>query len=605
MGNASSLRGTLSRLRLHELLREVQDRLERLGDSPDHLDALLEAVLAVASGVELNATLRRIVQAATRLVGCRYGALGLLDPDRRGFAAFVCEGLDQADGKIGGPLGQGLARLLVRQPQKLIGLVDDLAPYAPSGACSVRQPRPRAFLAVAVHAGTQMFGELYVAEKTSGASLTEDDDVLVQALATAAAVAVENARLYEGSRLQQRWRYAASEIRAELLAATEPTEVLQPITDRALVLADADCAVVAQPEDPEQPAQMVEWLVVTTRSGSGGGACLRTRIPVEGSACAPALRHTQAVRVARIAPDLAAVAGQGFGPALVLPLRASAESLLGVLIILRDLSQPLFDATQLSLAAAFADEAAVAVQMAEDRRRLVRMRMLADRDRIARDLHEHVVGRLFTHIMALQSVQLRSRSPEIRRCLADWIDHVEKIITEIRASVFDQHGGLQGTAHLRRRLQRTVAELTDDSGLSTTVTISGPLGSVPPDLADQADAVVREGLSNTVRHAHASIVTLAIAVNDDLTIDITDDGVGVPAAVARRGLRNLTCRAADVGGTFIVDTRDGGGTHLRWTVPLPSVTQVPENKSGVPIAAGRGESTHRPWKPSAVSRSGR
>ncbi|MEU0465227.1 GAF domain-containing sensor histidine kinase [Amycolatopsis sp. NPDC006131] len=558
------LRETLSQLRLRELLREVQDRIEELVQSRDQMDGLLEAMLAVASGLELDATLRRIVHAAIDLVDCRYGALGVLNQDREGLAEFVYEGIDEAARREIGdlPTGHGLLGLLIQEPKPI--RLDDLSQHIASSGFPAHHPPMKTFLGVPVRVREEVFGNLYLTEKANGQPFTEDDEVVVQALAAAAGIAVENARLFEEARLRQRWQEATSEVRAELLAAADPADVLALIADRALTLARADYALIAQPEDPDVPVEDVRELVVTVHAGLDRGGLRERRIPVEASSCGAAFTDAQPRRVSNLEFELSAA----FGPALVLPLRASRTSVSGVLVVARHKGDDAFDSTQVPLAAAFADQAALALQLAEDQRSINELKVVSDRDRIARDLHDHVIQRLFAHGLALQSTQMRSRNPDIQRRLADMIDDVQNIVAEIRTAIFDLHGGLQGTGQLRKRLKDIIAEVTGDTGLRTTVRMSGPVGVAGPELTEHAEAVLREALSNAVRHARATALTVTVSASDELVIEIADNGLGMPEKVARSGLHNLAERAAQAGGTLSIAPGEDGGTRLTWAAPI-------------------------------------
>jgi signal transduction histidine kinase len=568
-GNAPSLRGTLSQLRLRELLREVQDRIEQMVDTRDQMDGLLEAMLAVASGLELDTTLRRIVHAAIDLVDCHYGALGVLNADGKGLSEFVYEGIDERTRKAIGdlPEGHGLLGLLIHQPKPL--RLDRLSQHVASSGFPSRHPPMNTFLGVPVLVREKVFGNLYLTEKAGGQPFTEEDEVVVQALAAAAGIAVENARLYEEARLRQHWQEATSEIRAELLAAAEPSEVLHLVANRALALTGADCSFLAEPGDPELAPAEVTTLTVTAVAGLETDSLTGRRIPVEGSLCGAAFRDATPRCPAETGDALCPGLGTRFGPAMVLPLRVSGDTVSGVLVTVRRAGADLFDTGQLPLAASFADQAALALQLAADQRRLHELDVLADRDRIARDLHDHVIQRLFTLGLALQSTSMRTRGPDTRQRIAGAVEDVQSIIGEIRSAIFDLHGGLEGTTKLRRRLNEVISEMTSSAEVRTTIRMSGPLGVVSPDLAEHAEAVIREGVSNVLRHANATAVTITVSVEDDLAIDITDNGDGIPDSVATSGLHNLRERARQADGTLLVKRLDHGGTRLFWRAPLP------------------------------------
>ncbi|GAA1216483.1 sensor histidine kinase [Prauserella alba] len=567
---ATPLRETLSQLQLRELLRGVQDRIDEVINARDQMDGLLEAMLAVASGLELDATLRRIVHAAIDLVDARYGALGVLNPDGNGLAEFIYEGIDeQTRGMIGDlPAGHGLLGLLIEQPKPV--RLDVLSNHPSSAGFPEHHPPMRTFLGVPVRVRDKVFGNLYLTEKVGGQRFTEDDEVVVHALAAAAGIAIENARLYEQSQLRRRWQEATSEVRVALIATEDPTEVLDLVADRALELTGADYAFLARPEDPEQPEDEVTDLVITVSKGGRGGHDFTGRVlPVDGSTSGSAYRRRTPLQVAELESDPAAGQDLQLGPALALPLRVAADAVSGVLVAVRESGAPPFDPDQLPLAAAFTDQAALALQLADDQRRLRELQVLGDRDRIARDLHDHVIQRLFSIGLSIQSTQQRARSPEIQWRLADTVSDLQNVVSDIRSTIFDLHGSAQGSSQLRQRLHEAVTELVGDSGLHSTIRMAGPLGVVSGELADSAEAVVREAVSNAVRHSGATTVTITASVADDLVIDVTDDGAGIPETVARSGLHNLEQRAVQAGGNLQIERPPTGGTRVVWSAPLP------------------------------------
>nr|WP_232376828.1 GAF domain-containing sensor histidine kinase [Amycolatopsis aidingensis] len=559
----------MSQLRLRELLGEVQDRIDQLVDTRDQMDGLMEAMLAVAGGLELDATLRRIVQAAINLVDCRYGALGVLNTDGDGLAEFVYEGIDeQARQWIGHlPQGHGLLGLLIEQPKPV--RLDVLAHHPASTGFPAHHPPMGTFLGVPVRVREEVFGNLYLTEKNGDQAFTGDDEVVVQALAAAAGVAIENARLYEDSRSRQRWQEATSEIRAELLAATDPADVLHLIANRALGLTGADYAFIAQPSALDVPSEEVTDLVVTASAGPHADDITGRSIPVLGTACGAALRAAAACQVPALTGDLSSgEIGMDPGPALVLPLRTSAKSVSGVLVAVRSAGAAPFDARHLPLAEAFADQAALALQLADDQHRMHEVEMVGDRDRIARELHDHVIQRLFALGLGMQGTRARTRVPEVQRRLTEHVDDAQAIIADIHTAIFNLHGDPTGTTRLRKRLHDAIAELTGGTALRSVLHVSGSLNVVSARLAEQAEAVVREALTNTVRHAHADTVTITVSVADNLVVDVTDDGDGIPGGVVRSGLRNLRERADQASGAMTVDTAPEGGTRLVWAAPV-------------------------------------
>ena len=237
-------------------------------------------------------------------------------------------------------------------------------------------------------------------------------------------------------------------------------------------------------------------------------------------------------------------------------------------MILRHRGSRAFTEDQLDMMAAFADQATLAWQLANSQLRMRELDVLADRDRIARDLHDHVIQRIFAAGLTLQGTVSRAGSPQVQQRLTDVVDELQAVIQEIRTSIFDLHGGSAGATRLRQRLEEAIAAFSG-SGLRTTAQFVGPLSVVDATLADHAEAVVREAVSNAVRHAEARNLTVTVRVEDDFSIEVTDDGRGMPAEVTASGLRNLRARAEQVGGQLSVTPAPDGGTVLRWTAPLP------------------------------------
>jgi signal transduction histidine kinase len=287
-------------------------------------------------------------------------------------------------------------------------------------------------------------------------------------------------------------------------------------------------------------------------------------IPVEGTSIGEAFvqRIPGRLEEFELVPDGTGAAG----PALVLPLRAT-DTVAGVLVALRGVGAQPFSSEELDMMAAFADQAALAWQLASTQRQMRELSILTDRDRIARDLHDHVIQRLFAVGLSLQGTIPRARAPEVQQRLSDCVDDLQEVIQEIRTAIFDLHGSTSGVTRLRQRLDDAVAQFSSPE-LRTTVQYAGPLSVIDAALADHAEAVVREAVSNAVRHAQATTLTVNVVVEDDFAIEVVDNGRGVPADITGSGLANLQKRAQEVGGSFAIETGAEGGTTLRWSAPL-------------------------------------
>ena len=541
---------------------EVQDRVEQIVEGRDRLDGLLDAMLVVTSGLELDETLRTIVHTAIELVDARYGAVGVRGRDHE-LVEFIYEGIDEEMRETIGhlPEGRGVLGVLIDSPKPI--RLDNISHHAASVGFPPNHPPMRTFLGVPVRIRGEVFGNLYLTEKAGGQPFSEDDEVLVQALAAAAGIAIDNARLYEASRTRQSWIEATRDIGTELLSGTDPVRVFRLVADESRVLSGAATTLVAVPADPELPATETTELVIAATAGIDEPMDVHA-IPVEGTVIGEAFVQRLPGRF-----DSLTLTGDATvtGPALVLPLRATG-AVAGVLVALRPAGAPPFSSDQLDMMSAFADQAALAWQLASAQRQMRELSILTDRDRIARDLHDHVIQRLFAVGLALQGTIPRARSPEVQQRLTGCVDDLQDVIQEIRTAIFDLHGASSGVTRLRQRLDEAVAQFAT-SEVRTTVQYVGPLSVVDAALADHAEAVVREAVSNAVRHADATSLAVTVSVADDLCIEVVDDGRGIPDDVTGSGLTNLHQRAADASGTFTVVALPERGTKLRWCAPLP------------------------------------
>lgn len=557
------MRETLSQLRLRELLLEVQDRIEQIVEGRDRLDGLIDAILAITSGLKLDATLRAIVHTAAELVDARYGALGVRGYDHR-LVEFVYEGIDEETRHLIGslPEGRGVLGALIEEPKPI--RLDDISRHPASVGFPLHHPPMRTFLGVPVRIRDEVFGNLYLTEKADGQPFSDDDEVLVQALAAAAGIAVDNARLFEESRTREAWIEATRDIGTQMLAGADPAMVFRLIAEEALTLMAGAATLVAVPLDDEAPACEVDDLVIVEVAGEISPAVKQMTVAVSGTSIGGVFHDRTPRRFDRL--DLAVDGPVEPGPALVLPLRA-ADTVAGVLVALRSADEQPFSDKQLDMMAAFADQAALAWRLATAQRQMREVEILTDRDRIARDLHDHVIQRLFAVGLTLQGAAPRARVPAVRECIYSSIDDLQEIIQEIRSAIFDLHAGPSRATGLRHRLDKVIDQLAIPA-LHTTVQYTGPLSVVDTVLANHAEAVLREAVSNAVRHANATSLAINVSVEDDVRVEVVDDGVGISGDITESGLRNLRQRADDAGGEFTVENMPTGGTLLRWSAPL-------------------------------------
>ncbi|MGH3202057.1 MAG: GAF domain-containing protein [Streptosporangiaceae bacterium] len=565
--------GLLPHLQLDELLAELQGRLQAVLGTRDRMRGLLEAVVAIGSGLDLESTLRRIVETAVGLVDASYGALGVIGDGKR-LAEFIPVGLSQDEiGRIHHwPEGRGLLGLLIDDSRPL--RMANMADHPASSGFPDGHPPMRSFLGVPVRVRDEVFGNLYLTNKRGGGEFTEDDEAVLVALGAAAGVAVENARLYEAARRQQRWIQASAEVTTRLLSGSEPAEVLADITRRALELSGADLAVLARPDEEGRR------LTVTHAEGDGADAARGLVLPVGQSLSGRVLASGEPVISADFAADeRAATAARGamsqIGPAIVFPLGAPGN-VRGVLTVGRGHGAAPFQRAEADVVASFAAQAGVALELAASRSEAERLSLYEDRDRIARDLHDLVIQRLYATGMSLEGTMPMITRPEVASRITHAVDAMDETIKEIRAAIF----ALQARDNairpdLRGDIVDLVEEMTTVLGFAPSLRLGTGLGdTIEPDVAEQALAVLREALSNAARHAAATQVDVTVDVGADgmLSVQVTDNGTGIPADGRRSGLRNMASRADKLGGELQLGPADpdapSPGTRLAWRVPL-------------------------------------
>ncbi len=522
---------------------------------------LLDAVVSVADGLELESTLRRIVRAAADLTSAPYAALGVLGEDGL-HRAFVHTGIDpETAARIGQlPAGHGVLGHITRVGRAV--RVQDLAEHPASVGFPSHHPMMRTFLGVPVGIGDRVVGNLYLADKPGGFT-AEDEDVVV-ALAAAAAVAVDNAQLYEAARQREAWVGAAQEVTTAMLQGAEEEEALQLVARRAREIARACAAALVLPGWDDQwvlevaDGQLIEDLIGTVMPSAGHAVSV--------------IASGEGIRISDIGnePTLLVPALRRFGPALYAPLVAG-EDRGGVLLLFRNRGDEPFTDEDLIPAQAFATQAALALQLAESRRRAEDAELLEDRQRIARDLHDLVVQELFA--MGMRLTRLRSGvRPATASAIDRSLESLDRVVRQIRATIRALRDPHEPTA-LLDRLRGETARSRSALGFEPELDVAcdgEPDEFVPADIADDMIAVVREGLSNAARHARAGHVQVRVAVSQNVvSVEVKDDGQGVaPSATRRSGLDNLDERARRHGGTCTAATREHGGTALRWQVPL-------------------------------------
>lgn len=557
------------RLRQDELLDELQARMDEIRGTRDRLEGLLEAVMSVGRELDLPQVLRGIVEAAVILVDAEYGALGVIGDDKK-LAQFLTVGIsDELRARIGElPSGHGILGELIRHPEPL--RLSELSEHPASYGFPRHHPPMRSFLGVPIRVRDDVFGNLYMTEKRSGSDFDAEDEAVLSTLAVAAGIAIENARLFEEVRLRERWLAASSDFTSALLSGSAESEVLEGMLERSRDITGADVGVFYL---VGQNGELRGSLAL----GEGADAHRGIVLPSSaGTLAAAALAEDGLVSVQDVESDervtVQAERWAGFGPAVAVTV-GTKEKLSGVLMLARRRGRPPFAAAEVAALPGFAGQAALALELADRRRDAEQMSLLEDHDRIARDLHDLAIQRLFATGMTLQSAQRFVEHPQAAERLARAIDDLDATIKIIRSTIFGlRERDVPGVPKLRLRAVQAIDAAAAALGFAPALRMEGLIDTeVPPAVADDVLAVIGEALANVARHARATSVEVAVAAADGvLTVSVSDDGIGIPEGGRRSGLRNLSERAERLGGELSISTRDLGtrGTRLEWRVPL-------------------------------------
>ncbi|GAA4879371.1 GAF domain-containing sensor histidine kinase [Kitasatospora terrestris] len=565
----NEVRPRIPQLRLDELLTELQARIDAARGTRDRVHSLLEAVLSVGRELDLTHVLRSIVEAAAVLVDAQYAALGVIGPDGETLSEFLTVGLPEEEiAKIGPyPTGRGILGELIRHPEPL--RLSDLSAHPGSYGFPANHPPMRTFLGVPVRVRDEVFGHLYLTDKRGGGDFEADDESVISTLAVAAGVAIDNARLYEEAQRQQRWLSASAEITRGLLSGRSRSQVLELIAQRAREITGAELA------DVSVPVPGTDTVRVELALGADEAARLGLVVPLAGSLSGEACALGAPATTADLSGDPRLSAGprrfDGLGPAVAVPLGRTAGQVGSVLLLARRSGEPAFTEREIGPLVGFADQAALALELAERRKDAEQLAMLEDRDRIARDLHDLAIQRLFATGMTLQSaarfIDHSGASDRVLRAVGD-LDETIKII---RSTIFGLRARDERTTQgLRAQVVRVVEEAQPVLGFAPRLSMEGLLDTdVPAQVADHVVAVLGEALSNAARHARARQVEVALqATGSRVVLTVQDDGVGIPEQGRRSGLRNLAERAESAGGTLELAAAPDGGTRLVWSAPL-------------------------------------
>jgi signal transduction histidine kinase len=573
----------LSRVGLEDLLAELRERAGAVRDAQERQAALLDAVVAISADLDLPAVIERIVSTACVLVHARYGALGVLGPDGEDLVEFVTYGIDDnLRSKIGDlPHGRGVLGLLIEDPRPL--RLHDLSKHAMSVGFPPEHPTMKTFLGVPVRTRDEVFGNLYLTEKLgpdgSPEDFTLEDEEVVVALAAAAGVAIENARLFELAQRRQTWLQESASVTSAITSGPSgEEEALDAVVTSAAAASDADLAVLLlRDEDRElrlsaaagamQPtvtlgAVVPNGALPTLEEGAPAAVVRADRRTLSPESATTDGHPDGATHAGRVAPPSASVS-------VFAPLLSTDGDELGWLVLAwAERVDARSSAEDLAMIRSFSEQTALAMQVAAAQDDLSRLAVLEDRDRIARDLHDLVIQRLFAIGLTIQSAARDAVKPAVQERLEQAVEDLDDTIKDVRRTIFQLHGRTAVGGGLAADIDSVVKDARSALGFTPMVRTDGPLAAVPPDVVPDLLAVLREALSNVARHAGASNVSVTIRTGDEVELRVVDDGIGIPPELDRRsGLANMRERATRREGDFSVAPGPKGGTAISWSVP--------------------------------------
>ncbi|GAB3580249.1 sensor histidine kinase [Calidifontibacter terrae] len=567
-----------STLDLDDLIGELRARAQASTRSHERLVHLLDAVVAVTADLELSDVLSRIVRAACELVDAKYGALGVLDRDREHLVEFITRGLtDEERAAIGDlPHGKGVLGLLIHEPLPL--RLADLSTHAASYGFPANHPPMHTFLGAPVRIRNEVFGNIYLTEKSDGGEFTDDDESILVALASAAGVAIDNARLYERTRRQRAWVETSSELSQRLLEGSTERSAMRFLVAAAVEHAYARNGFVALHDElgqlhvatcdlahGEEPCDIVLSAPDWQRFVQHGEPVLLGDASAQGSDSDDELRK-----------ELSSVLGEGHGDVAILPVVVGTEDV-GVLVVVWNTDSPSLASEMLDLLGSLAAQAGLAMTASRAQRDKSRLVLLEDRDRIARDMHDNVIQRLFGTGLSLQAASHLATHPTVRARLDEAVDDLDRAIKDIRHAIFELHDVAAST--VQQAVQAVAINLAPTLGFHPEVGIEGPVDRLPAGIVGDLLAVVREALTNIARHAGADQASVRVECARDLVVTVRDNGRGIVATDRRSGLDNLAQRARMRGGSFDVRSVIPSGTELVWRIPLTAAPTAPSEQA--------------------------
>ena len=534
--------------------------------------ALVRTGVAITSELSLDALLQRLVEAASELTGARYAALGVIDRSGSELERFLTTGIDtETHAAIGElPRGRGILGVLIREhaPLRLHNLGDDPR----SVGFPPNHPPMGTFLGVPIHLRGVAYGNLYLTEKAGGEDFTDEDQELVELLASQAAVAIENARLYEAATGWSKQLESLNEVGNALATETDLDRLLDLVARRLRELLDARLVTVLLPSGDDQ----LRFAAVAGDRGELTGATMTRSTSKSGRV----LERRQSERVDSVLddPDVDHEAMRliGASTGLWVPLLVRGRAI-GVLAAHDKLGADVrFTDTDLRLAETFAARAALAVDLSEriardSLRRVVEGQEL-ERRRLARELHDETGQALTSILLGLKALEERSKDPasraateELRELVVSTLQDVRRLAVELRPSALDDFG-------LVAALERLAESFAEQTGISVDFQTALADERLPEEVETALYRIVQESLTNVVKHAQARRVSILLARKDGaVKAVVEDDGQGFDPAKQTDdgyGLMGMRERLALLGGRLEVESGHDGGTTIAAEVPV-------------------------------------
>lgn len=552
--------------RIDEHLTDFVDRVGELVSAQQRMQGLLSAVVALAEDLSLEAVLHRVVSSACHLLEAEYGALGVIGPDRA-LSHFITVGIDEELTRKIGPLptGHGVLGLLIRDPKPL--RLHDLSRHPDAYGFPRNHPPMKSFLGVPVRVRDVVFGNLYLTQKKGGGDFTDEDEELAEALAAAAGVAIENARLYDDARRRTAWLQACMDVTGEMMGDEEAPEGqdrgLDMIAARALRESSSVLALILVQEDTPG------LYCVAGGAGSLAPSWVGRVLSFDSEEIHAVLATGQAALFEDASAALGAGKDLAAGRLLVIDLSAHGTHH-GLLVLLRERSSGTFHTTDLEMGPVFGSHVALALELARAHRMREQIAVFTDRDRIARDLHDLVIQRLFAAGLSIQSLRRYMTDDSAARTILAVTDELDETIRELRNTIYSLSDSAGEKELLSSRVLQAVRKGGQSLAFVPLLTLTGPIDAIrDEETAMHMLAVITEGLSNAIRHSGADSIRVSVSVDKgSVCIQIQDNGTGFSAPSAGHGLANMRVRAASLGGSFDISSTPETGTALTWTAPV-------------------------------------